>query len=148
MDSAEGKKIADSTEKKMQQMMDLFQKQVQFPDKALKPGDTFTQGSPMDIPITQGQSIHIDANMTFKLVSISNGKAYFDLVPNFSMNFQIKTIAINISGTGTGKMVYDIKNNFPLSKEGTLNMKIKETSDKLNVDATAVVTTKYTSTIN
>ncbi len=148
IDSAEGKKVTDSTEKKMKQMMNLFQKQIQFPDKALKPGDTFTQGSPMDIPITQGQSIHIDAGMTYKLVSISDGKAYFDLTPNFSMNLQIKTVSINVSGTGTGKMVYDIKNNFPLSKEGTLNMKIKETSDKLNVDATAVITTKYTAAIN
>ena len=148
IDSAEGKKVSDSTEKKMQQMMNLFQKQIQFPDKALKPGDTFTQGSPMDIPITQGQSIHIDAGMTYKLVSISDGKAYFDLTPNFSMNLQIKTVSVNISGTGTGKMVYDIKNNFPLSKEGTLNMKLKETSDKLNVDATAVINTKYTATIN
>jgi hypothetical protein len=148
IDSAEGKKVTDSTEKKMKQMMNLFQKQIQFPDKALKPGDTFTQGSPMDIPIKEGQSIHIDAGVTYKLVSISDGKAYFDLIPNFSMNLQIKTVAINISGTGTGKMVYDIKNNFPLSKEGTLNMKLKETSDKLNVDATAVITTKYTATIN
>jgi hypothetical protein len=148
LDSAEGKKIVDSTEKKMQQMMDIFQKQVQFPDKALKPGDTFTQGSPMDIPITQGQSIHIDAGVTYKLVSISDGKAYFDLVPNFNMNFQIKAVSINISGTGTGKMVYDVKNNFPLSKDGMINMKIKVTSDKLNVDGTAVIDTKYTATIN
>ena len=148
LDSAEGKKIVDSTEKKMQQMMDLFQKQVQFPEKPLKPGDTFTQGSPMDIPVAQGQSMHIDAGITYKLVSISDGKAYFDMVPNFSMNFQIKTIIINVSGTGTGKMVYDVKNNFPLSKEGTINMKIKETSDKLSVDGTAVINTKYTGTIN
>jgi hypothetical protein len=148
IDSADGKVVVDSTEKKMQQMMDLFQKQIQFPDKALKPGDTFTQSSPMDIPITQGQSIHIDGGVTYKLVSISDGKAYFDLVPNFSMNFQIKTVTVNVSGTGTGKMVYDVKNNFPLSKDGIINMKIKVTSNKLNVDGTAVVNAKYSCTIN
>ncbi|WP_426669830.1 hypothetical protein ACPPVU_01045 [Mucilaginibacter sp. McL0603] len=148
IDSADGKVVVDSTEKKMQQMMDLFQKQIQFPDKALKPGDTFTQGSPMDIPMTQGQPIHIDAGITYKLVSISGGKAYFDMIPNFGMNFQIKAVSINVSGTGTGKMVYDIKNNFPISKEGTINMKIKVTSDKLNVDGTAVINTKYSCTIN
>jgi hypothetical protein len=148
IDSAEGKKVDDTTEKKMQQMMDLFQKQIQFPDKPLKPGDTFTQGSPMSIPISQGKNVQIDAAITYKLISISDGKAYFDIVPDFSLNFSMKDVSVNMSGTGTGKMVYSMKDSFPLSKTANINMKIKVTTPKVNVDGTAVVVSKYDCTIN
>jgi hypothetical protein len=148
IDSAEGKKINDTTEKKMQQMMDMVQKQIQFPDRPLKPGDTFTQGAPTNIPISGDNNIQLNGGVTYKLVSISDGKAYFDMVPNLSLSFKIKTMAINITGTGTGKMVYSIKDNFPLSKDGSFNVKIKVTSNKLNVDGTAVITSNYSCTIN
>jgi hypothetical protein len=144
-----GKKLDDSTEKKMQQMMTMLQKQIKFPEKALKPGDTFTENAPIGaIPIKGGSDVKAEAGVTYKLVSISDGKAYFDMIPHFSMSFGMKTLSVNITGEGSGKMVYSIKDNFPLSKDATINMKIKVTSDKLNVDATAVITSNYTATIN
>ena len=149
IDSAMGKKLDDSTEKKMQQMMTMIQKQIKFPEKALKPGDTFTESMPIgNIPIKGGSDVKADAGVTYKLISISDGKAYFDMIPHFSMSFGMKTLSVNITGDGSGKMVYSIKDNFPLSKDATFNMKIKVTSDKVNVDATAVITSDYTATIN
>ena len=148
IDSAMGKKVTDTVEKHMQQMMDLVQKQIQFPDKPLKPGDSFTQGMPLNIPISAGNNIQMNAGMTYKLVSISDGKAYFDMVPNFSMDFKMKGVAVSFSGTGTGKMVYSIKDNFPISKEGTFNMVLKVNAGKVNVDGTAVITSNYIGTIN
>jgi hypothetical protein len=64
------------------------------------------------------------------------------------MNMQMKNVSIDMSGTGTGKMVYSVKDNFPLSKEGNINMNIKVTSPKVNVTGTAVVTSKYDCVIN
>jgi hypothetical protein len=150
IDSAAGKKANDTTQKKMQKMMDIFQKQIQFPDKPLKPGDSFTQSMPMNMPIGSGSNkdVKIDATVTYKLTSISDGKAYFDMVPNFSMDLKIKNTAISVTGTGTGKMVYSIKDNYPLSKDGNFTMKIKVISEKLNVDATAAITTSATTTLN
>jgi hypothetical protein len=148
IDSAEGKKINDTTEKKMQQMMDMIQKQIQFPDRPLKPGDTFTQEAPTNLPISGDNNIQLNGGVTYKLVSISGGKAYFDMVPTFSMSFKVKTMAISVTGTGTGKMVYSIKDNFPLSKDGSFNLRIKVTSNKLNVDGTAVITSNYSCAIN
>lgn len=149
IDSANGKAVADTAQQKMQQMMNMLQKQVQFPDKPLKPGDSFTQGAPMNIPVGKdGSSAKVDVGITYKLVRIADGKAYFDLIPNFNMNLQVGKASVVMGGTGTGSMVYSIKDNFPLSKEGTINMKIKVTSPKINVDGTAVVTSKYDCVIN
>ena len=149
IDSAMGKKLDDSTEKKMQQMMSMLQKQIKFPEKALKPGDTFTESAPIgNIPIKGGSDVKAEASVTYKLVSISDGKAYFDMIPHFSMSFGMKTLSVNLTGEGTGKMVYSIKDNFPLSKDAIFNMKVKVTSDKLNVDATAAITSAYTAVVN
>lgn len=148
LDSADGKAIADTAQQKMQQMMNMLQKQIQFPDKPLKPGDSFSQRSPINIPLKEGNDIKVDAGVTYKLVRIADAKAYFDMIPNFSMNLQIGKVSVDMSGTGTGKMVYSIKDNFPLSKEGSIDVKIKLASPKINVDGTAVITSKYDCTIN
>jgi hypothetical protein len=150
LDSADGKAIADSAQQNMQQSMDMVQGRIQFPDKPLKPGDSFTQNAPMNIPIKKDGSAvaKIDAGITYKLVSISDGKAYFDMIPAFSLNIQVGKVSVDMSGTGTGKMVYSIKDNFPISKEGNINMKIKVTSPKINVDGTAAVVSKYSCSIN
>lgn len=149
IDSANGKAVADTAQQKMQQMMNMVQKQIQFPDKPLKPGDSFTQGAPMNIPVGKdGSSAKVDVGITYKLVKIAGGKAYFDLIPNFNINLQVGKVTVVMGGTGTGTMVYSIKDSFPLSKEGTINMKIKVTSPKVNVDGTAVVTSKYDCVIN
>ncbi len=150
IDSVGGKKTNDSTQKNMKQMMNLFQKQIKFPEKGLKPGESFTQTMPLNIPMGKNStnSVHMDYSITYKLTNVADGKAFFDVVPNFSMNFEIQKLAINMSGTGLGKMVYSIKDNFPISNNGNFNMTIKVTSDKINVDGTAVITTSSKTEIN
>jgi len=148
IDSADGKAVADSAQQKMEQMMNMVQKNIQFPDKPLKPGDMFTQSVPMNIPVKEGNNIKIDAGVTYKLVKIADGKAYFDLTPTFNMNLVIGKVSVVMSGAGTGTMVYSIKDSFPTSKEGNINVKLKVTSPKINVDGTAVVTSKYDCVIN
>jgi len=149
VDSANGKKVSDSTQKSMQQMMQMLQRQIKFPEKPMKPGDSFTQTMPFNMPMKGGTGdIKVEASVTYKLNSISNGKAYFDMTPSFNMNFDIKKVSVNMSGTGTGKMVYSIKDNFPVSKDGSFNLKLKVTSEKVNVDGTAVITSTTTTVVN
>jgi hypothetical protein len=150
IDSVAGKKTDDSTQKNMKQMMNLFQRQIKFPEKGLKVGESFTQTMPFNIPMGKNTSntVHMDYSITYKLTSVTDGKAYFDVVPNFTMNFDIQKVAITMSGTGLGKMVYSIKDNFPISNDGNFSMTIKVTSDKLNVDGAAVITTSSKTDIN
>ncbi len=150
IDSVAGKKTNDSSQKNMQQMMNLFQKQIKFPEKGLKPGESFTQTMPFNIPMGKNSTnnIHMDYSITYKLTSVSDGKAYFDVVPNFTMNMGVEKMVFNMSGTGLGKMIYSIKDNFPVSNDGNFNMTIKVTSDKLNVDGSAVITTNSKTEIN
>jgi hypothetical protein len=150
IDSVGGKKADDSTRNRMKQMMSLFQKQVQFPNKALKPGDTFTQTVPFELPVgKKGEgNARVNYSTTYKVTNISGGKAYFDVTPTFSLDLSGQKARASISGTGTGKMVYSIKDSFPISHDGDFNMTIKVDADKVKVDGTAVITGTTSTTIN
>ncbi len=151
IDSANGKRADDTTRQKMKQMMNLFQKQIQFPAKALKVGDSFTQSNPLNIPLGKktGGDVKVNYAVTYKLTRIEQGKAYFDITPNFSLDFNIQNkLSVNMSGTGSGKMVYSIKDNFPISNNGNIDLKIKIATDKVNVDATGAIVANSTTAIN
>ena len=64
------------------------------------------------------------------------------------MQMPMKQINISITGTGLGKMVYDIKNNFPVSLNSNLFMTINLKSDKFSGGATANITSNSTYAIN
>ncbi|MBS1531622.1 MAG: hypothetical protein JSU01_15050 [Bacteroidetes bacterium] len=149
IDSVNGKAAADSAKKAMGQMMSMMQQQIRFPTKPMKPGDTFTQTIPVNVPVKgKDGNLKIDAGVTYKLNNIADGKAYFDVLPKFTMNIALKKVAVTLTGIGAGKMVYSIKDNFPVSSTGTFNMTIRLTSEKANVDGTAVVNASSTTVIN
>ena len=148
IDSADGKKTNDTVEKKMQQLMNMVQRQIKFPDKPLKPGDTFTQGMPVNIPINQMGDVKIDVNVTYKLINITGDNANFDIVENINFNIQLKKGTVSVTGTGGGKMVYSIKNNFPVALNSLINMKLNAAIDGTTVNGTAIVNNSHTTVIN
>ncbi len=140
-DSIGGNKMKDTSQQKISTMMNSFQQRVNFPDRPLHIGDTFTQDMPMGIPV--GANIKMDAKTTYKLVNISNGNAFFDVTQSMNMAIPVKGQAINITGSGMGKMVYDINNSFPTDFKSNMNMKIAGIIDKLTIDATLLMDMEY-----
>ena len=147
VDSVDGKTARDSALKNNEQMMNMLRNAVKFPDRPLKAGDTFTIGSPITIPV-KGNNAKLDFKVIYKLVSIADGKANFDIIQNLNMSFQMKKVNVSLSGTGNGKMAYSIKDNMPLNTGSDFNMKIKVVVDTLNVDGTATMNVGTTSVIN
>jgi hypothetical protein len=135
-DSAGGKAISDSVALKVKQMTNGFQKNIKFPDHPMKVGETFTQGLPLNLPITDSK-LKIDAKTVYTLTSIADG-------------FAIKGNTLTISGGGSGKMVYSLKDNFTTDYAITFNLKINGLIAKMQIDATAdfEMGYKYTITAN
>jgi hypothetical protein len=117
-DSVSGKK-ADTSGKMALQMMNTIQMQIKFPDHPIHVGDTFTQDMPMNVA---GNSV--DSKVVYALTNIAEGKAYFDMVQTIDMKLNIKQVQLAIAGNGTGKMVYSIKDNLPVSYISTVNMAV------------------------
>jgi hypothetical protein len=141
-DSISGKKVTDSTEAKVNKMMDAIRKNIQFPDHPMKIGETFTQDMPLNMPMG-GSNMEFDSKVVYKLVSEADGNAYFDVQQSMNITIPIGGTPMSMNGTGTGKLVYNISKNFATSYTTNLVIKISGKIKTLQVDATAKVDMDY-----
>jgi hypothetical protein len=141
-DSVSGKKT-DTSGKKALQMMNTVQKQIKFPNHRMHVGDTFTQDMPMNLA---GNSV--DSKVVYTLVNIADGKAFFDMVQTIDMKLNIKQGQLAIAGSGTGKMIYSIKDNMPVSYISTVNMTANGDISSVIVKGTMVMDLDFKYDIN
>ncbi|OCX50550.1 hypothetical protein BEL04_22500 [Mucilaginibacter sp. PPCGB 2223] len=115
IDSVQGKAMNDSLKNMMNKMFQNLQSAIDFPEKPMKVGDTFTQDVPFDLPVS-GAGMKMSVKAVYKLLSISAGKANFDVIFTMDMNLKLGTGgqgSMSMNGGGDGKMEYDIANNYP-----------------------------------
>jgi hypothetical protein len=141
-DSIGGSKMKDTSQQRMSQMMNSFQNMIKFPDHPLHIGDTFTQDMPFNISVP-GTNMTTNAKVVYKLVSIANGNAYFDATQSMNMTIPIKGESMTLTGAGTGKLVYDIKNSFPVDYKSTINLNFSGKIHTLDINGTAVMDMDY-----
>jgi len=146
-DSIGGAAVKDTSEKSIAAMMNAIQNAVKFPDRPLKVGDTFEQEMPFSLPVA-GTGLSMNAKVTYKLVSINAGNAYFDVNQTMDIKIPVKDDFMTISGTGSGKMVYSIKDSFPTEFKSDMTLKAKGKVTSLAIDGTAQFGMEYKYTIN
>ena len=95
IDSISGKKLTDSLKEVMKQAINNVQRNINFPDKPMKIGDTFTQDIPMNMPIG-GNSIKMISRTTYKLIGIESNKAFFDMSIEMLLDMDSKKFKIDI----------------------------------------------------
>lgn len=91
-------------------MKSLFS-QVSLPEKKLKVGESFSQETPLSIPIGASK-LEMVVLTGYRLVSINNGVGNFDIVQTYTLKTTIGEQPINATGKGKGSLQYDISNNF------------------------------------
>jgi hypothetical protein len=146
-DSIGGAKLSDTAEEKISKMMEIVQKNIKFPDHPMKIGESFTQDMPLSLPAA-GNNMNIDSKVVYKLVNITAGIAYFDVVQSMNLTIPIQGDAINLSGSGTGKLIYSIKDEFATDYSSDVNLKITGNIKTLKIDASAKMTMEYKYDIN
>jgi len=142
----------DSVKTSMSSMLDALQHQIKFPDRPLKVGDSFDQNAPMgNLPMGVGKGANITKSTvktTYKLTGIAKGKAYFDIMQTVDVAVTVKTANVSLTGNGSGKLVYSIKDNFPLAFNNKLSMKLNVAAGSTVVDGSADITLDSTYTVN
>jgi hypothetical protein len=121
IDSVVGKKADNVLKATMTKMMEGIQANIKFPEKPLKIGDTFTQEMPMDIPVA-GFNAKMSSKITYKLVTIQDNKAYFDLKYDLSSDMSGQSMSIKMVGDGDGKFVYDILSSYGVDMVTNMNI--------------------------
>jgi hypothetical protein len=111
-------------------MVNLFN-QLTFPAKKLNVGDTFTHELPVSIPMG-GLTIKMAISTVYKLMSIDNGIANFDITQVYNMTLDEYTTEGN--GSGKGQIKYDIANKFYTYYQETSEMTLKMKMEGFSLD--------------
>ncbi|KAF2331581.1 hypothetical protein [Flavobacterium nitrogenifigens] len=122
LDSIVAKDLDEASKNTIFEIVKSSFSQLALPEKNLKVGEAFSQESPITIPIG---ALNIDMSITtiYKLTNIVDKNAYFDINQVYTANVSSENLNnIIVSGTGTGKMTYDIPNYF--ASESAIDMKL------------------------
>jgi|GEM_PF-5002360 len=149
LDSIAGKKSSIILESMVSDVIKSIQNDLQFPEQSLKPGDLFTQKAPLIISIPGFTIPSMDMKITYKLVSVKDDQAFFDLSETTVFNYYTKQIDVNMTGQGEGKMIFDLKNGFITSTNSllTCNFTVKSKDGKREVKGNAKLTSNHTTSI-
>ena len=109
----------------LQNVQDLFQKSFE-PEKRLKVGEQFVREYPVDEDFGFTK-LHMVLTTTYKLVSIANNLATFEIKQVYNLSSTIKDHTFKGEGEGSGKMVYDIADNY--YKDYNVNMSLSMSKD-------------------
>ena len=117
---------AEQKAKLLQTVQNIFE-QFKFPEQQLKIGDQFSTNRPMEMAM-EGSTIDIAVTTIYKLLSIKNGIAQFELGQSYQMTPKIMDNSFTGSGSGKGQLRFDIGNNliteYSLKTELEMNKKL------------------------
>ncbi len=110
----------------LQTVQNTFE-QFKFPEQRLKIGDQFSTDRPTSMPM-EGSTIAIVVTTTYKLLSITNNLAEFELSQSYQMTPKIMDNSFTGTGSGKGQLSYDIANflitDYSIKTELEMNKKL------------------------
>ena len=121
LDSVSVKEMSESSKQSFMRSIQSTFVQINFPERKLKPGDTFIQQNPLSIPVA-GEKVEILITTTYTLVSVENNVAVFDLSQVHTMESEETKFKISASGTGSGTIKFDVKNHYFLDYDTEVEM--------------------------
>lgn len=143
LDSISSPGMEDDVKKVFLKTMGNLFSQISFPSKKLNVGDTFIHALPVTIPIG-GLTIKMNISTIYKLVSIDNGIANFDISQVYDMTLDEYTT--EGSGTGKGQIKYDMAHSFYSYYQEATEMKLKMKLKDFTLDLSSKST--YTQNIS
>lgn len=136
LDSIVSPGLDEAFKKSMLQTMQATFSQINIPERTVKVGDVFSIDTPMSIPMA-GMQLEMTITTTYKLESIQKNIADFDISQVFKMKTNAGKFPMNATGTGKGKLVYDIVNNFNLKYQIDMEMSANAKIEKMELDITS-----------
>jgi len=101
--------------------------QFKFPEQRIKIGDQFSTDRPASMPM-EGSSIEIKVTTNYKLLSIKNNMAQFELSQTYLMTPKTMDNSFTGKGNGKGQLTYDISNclitDYSIKTELEMNKKL------------------------
>lgn len=106
--------------------------QTKFPNKKIKIGDSFSVNTPVSYWM---ENITVDAKQksTYLLEKVKKNKAYFIVTQNYAVKMRYNNSEFSGTGIGTGKLIYDIKNqqNIYEKSSGEIEIRSKDIDSEI-----------------
>ena len=116
----------DQKNQLLQSVRNTFE-QFKFPEQQLKIGDQFSMNRPTSMPM-EGSTIEIVVTTNYKLLSIKNGLAQFELNQTYLMTPKTMDNSFTGKGSGKGQLSYNIANSlitdYSIKTELEMNKKL------------------------
>ena len=116
----------DQKERLLQTVRSNFE-QLEFPEQRLKIGDQFSADRTFTMPM-EGSVIEMVVTSTYKLLSIKDDLAQFELSQNYQMTPKMMDNSFTGSGNGKGQLSYDMENflvtDYSIKTELVMNKKL------------------------
>lgn len=133
LDSIVSDGINEEFKKTLLQTMQSTFSQLNFPERQVKIGESFSVESPLSIPIA-GLTVEMTITTNYKLLSIINGVADFDVSQLYTMKTIITKHTIKATGSGKGKLFYDVLNNYYLKYQTDTEMEMNMKFDNFDLN--------------
>lgn len=134
LDSIVSKGLSEELKKSMLKMIQTTFLQLNFPERTVKVGERFSVDSPLSIPMAD-TSLDMTITTNYTLLSIKNNVADFDVTQDYTMKSKFTKYNVDAIGSGKGKLLYDVINNYNLKYQVDINMvtNLKMADIELNV---------------
>jgi hypothetical protein len=150
IDSIPGKMLNEDFKATLTKTLNNLASQLHFPDKPMNIGDTFTQEVPFSVPVA-GVNMQFAIKIIYKLVSMDNNTASFDLDQTMSLDMNTKIESKSVvghgSGKGDGKMTYDISKSFATNYTSNFSFDFKMQIENMIMTGKATLTSSHTTKI-
>lgn len=122
----EGGQTDEKTKEGIIKMMQQMQEQMQFPTQPIKVGQTITHTAPMNMGGMGGMGgdMKMVVNGTYTLTAVKGDQAFFDFKQNMKMDMKESGKSAAFTGNGTGKIIYSISQQYPISMTSNMTMKL------------------------
>lgn len=132
LDSISAKGLDETFKQSIFEIVKSTFSQVSIPIKKIKVGDSFSQETPLTIPVA-GIKFEMLITTTYKLKNIINQKANFDITQVYKMKVNESEYNMEASGNGTGTLTYDIPAHYITENTTDINLHLKLKRDDFSL---------------
>jgi hypothetical protein len=133
LDSIVSTGLSDELKKSILQTMQATFTQINIPERKVTVGEVFAIDTPLSIPIA-GMQLDMTITTTYKLLSLVNNVADFDISQAYTMKMSTSKFPLNATGTGKGKLLYDVIHNFNLNYQIDMKMSANAKIEKIELE--------------
>lgn len=145
-DAIESSKLSADEEASVLEIIQNTFTQLDIPETTVRVGDSFSQIRPFNLPMGD-QKLAMDIKIDYKLISITNNTANFDLQIFYTFNIDGNNKTLSATGGGIGKMTYDVANFYITSYQSDSDIMMLVKKDKFDIEIKTKSISKLTSTI-